>query len=79
MGLAESLSQVAKPNKSQCTLGKIITNLPDAEKSALVEAIDSTMLAADIIRALQMNGYRISGNTTRDHRKKKCACYWESK
>ena len=79
MGLAESLSRIAAPIQSLCTLGKILSKLPEDENKALSDAVDSEMLARDIERALRTNGYRISGGTIRDHRKKKCACYWGNK
>ena len=79
MGLAESLSRVSAPTQTYCTVGKILKTLPEDEHTALVNAIDSSMKTDEIVRALQMNGYKISGNTIRDHRKKLCACYWENK
>jgi len=79
MGLAESLSRIAPPVQSLCTLGKILKALPESENKALTEALDSAMLAPEIYKALRLNGYRISSGTIRDHRKKKCPCYWEAK
>lgn len=63
-----------RSSKSVCTVGEIINELPQAEKDALISALDSRASTRGIFDALKSEGFRIDRQTVALHRKGYCRC-----
>lgn len=60
--------------KNVCTVGDIINELPQAEKDALISALESRASTRGIFDALKSEGFRIDRQTITLHRKGYCRC-----
>lgn len=75
MGLKEALEAQAKARPGyQCSVCKLIDELPHDEAQALMEALGSPLVHGSMIaRALQSEGHDVKQNTVQRHRRGDCA------
>ena len=65
---------VCAPNQG-CGMARLIDGMAESDKADLEQALaDPTITASAIDRALRKNGFVVSGNMVRRHRRKDCAC-----
>jgi hypothetical protein len=69
------LSQNTRPAVNGCGLVRFLAELKPEDRKDLEQAMqDETITGSAIQRALRNNGYAISGNMIRRHRRKDCPC-----
>lgn len=62
------------PNQG-CGIARVLDGMTEENRTDLEQALhDPTITASAIDRALRKNGFVVSGNMVRRHRRKDCAC-----
>lgn len=76
MTLQDSIEQFAhkKPQDDVCPVGKLFTQLNDADKKALLNAIEKNIPSVTITNALRKEGYKIAEVSVSNHKKGMCRC-----
>lgn len=73
--LKDILSENTRPTQNGCGLARFLGTLTAEDRTDLEQAMqDKTITSSAIQRALRNNGYAISGNMIRRHRRKDCPC-----
>lgn len=73
--LNDIMSQNTRPYAHGCGFVRFLADLKPEDRKDLEQALlDETITGSAIHRALRNNGYAISGNMIRRHRRKDCPC-----
>ena len=75
MNLYDEILQASKPNRPQCSVGKVVAELDDADRTALTTALaDPAVTGAGIAKVLTARGHKLNGPTVQRHRRGDCDC-----
>lgn len=73
--LKDIMSENSNAPKTGCGIAKLLKNMTKPDSTDLQEALENPIITSSAIdRALRKNGYTVSGNMVRRHRRKDCAC-----
>jgi len=73
MSLEKSIEEF-KHNSGVCPFAKLINNLNDEDKKALLKALDNKVPDVTLASALRKEGWRIAEISIAQHRKGICRC-----
>jgi hypothetical protein len=73
MSLEKSIEEF-KHNNGVCPFAKLINNLNDEDKKALLKALDNKVPDVTLASALRKEGWRIAEISIAQHRKGICRC-----
>ena len=73
MALADHFT-TKSPVRSVCSVGRLLTTMPDDDIAALRQMLASCMSATQIYAALVAEGYTVGRGTIGNHRRSDCSC-----